>query len=72
MEEKSKRKQKVYSCYYENCWREFTPYPMIRLAGKYLKKFNFNIGDKLEIDITNEQIIIKRAPSTFPIETRDL
>ena len=55
------RKQKVYYLQYEDTWHRFTPQPMIRLAGKYLKDFNFNIGDQLEIDVSTDKIEIRRV-----------
>ena len=51
----------MYYLQYEDTWHRFTPQPMIRLAGKYLKDFNFNIGDQLEIDVSTDKIEIRRV-----------
>jgi hypothetical protein len=64
-----KRKQKVYYLQYEDTWNRFTPQPMIRIAGKYLKKFNFNIGDQIEIDVSTDKIEIRRV--TVPVKQEE-
>lgn len=72
MEEPIKRKQKVYYLQYEDTWHRFTPQPMIRLAGKYLREFNFNIGDHIEIDVSTDKIVIRRVePINLPTKPED-
>lgn len=67
-----KRKQKVYYLQYEDNWHKFTPQPMIRLAGKYLREFNFNIGDHIEIDVSTDKIEIRRVvPDIVPVKQED-
>lgn len=55
-----KRKQKVYYGHYGYDGGYF--HPLIRIAGKYLKEFDFNIGDLIEIRVAMGKIIISKAP----------
>ncbi len=41
-------------------WQGETPVPSIVLQGKYLEKFNFNIDDKVRIELYDNEIRIKR------------
>lgn len=41
-------------------WQGETPVPSIILQGKYLEKFNFNIDDKVRIELYDNEIRIKR------------
>lgn len=41
-------------------WQGERPIPSIILQGKYLKKFNFNIDDKVRIELYNNEIRIKK------------
>jgi len=53
-----KRKQKVY---YQHYGCRGSKHPLIRIAGQYLKRFDFNVGDIIEVDIGSGQIIIKKV-----------
>lgn len=33
---------------------------MSRIAGKYLKQFNFNFGDQIEIDVSADRIELRK------------
>lgn len=41
-------------------WQGETPVPSIVLQGKYLEKFNFNIDDKVRIELYDNEIRIKK------------
>ncbi len=41
-------------------WQGETPVPSIILQGKYLEKFNFNIDDKVRIELYDNEIRIKK------------
>jgi len=34
--------------------------PMLRIANKLLKQFGFNIGDRVEVQYTTDQLIIRK------------
>ena len=51
-----------------SCADEF--YPMIRIAGKYLKQFNFNIDDRIEVECTTDEILIRKVPPDAPLENK--
>lgn len=36
------------------------PHPVIRIAGKYLEKFGFRIGDGIEVEIADGRIMVRR------------
>lgn len=58
------RKLKVYYAHYGNGFNN--NYPVIRIAGKYLRSFGFEIGTILHIDLEVDKItIIKTANSRF-------
>lgn len=55
-----KRKQKVYYGHYGYEGGYF--HPLIRIGGKYLKEFDFNVGDPIEISVAMGKITISKAP----------
>lgn len=55
-----KRKQKVYYQHY-GYWGK--THPFIRIAGQYLKRFDFNVGDTIEIDVDIGGIYIRKILS---------
>lgn len=55
------RRAKVYYAFYKTIWK-YCQYPVIRIGGKYLASFGFQIGSKLQISIKHDEIIIKRIP----------
>ncbi len=57
------RRRKVYYGYYPT--PESLPHPVIRLGGKYLKKFGFVIGDTIEVLFTRHYITIKKVSPPF-------
>jgi hypothetical protein len=52
------RKLKVYYAYYGNGFNN--PYPVIRIAGKYLRSFGFEIGTEFHIDLEPDKITVTR------------
>jgi len=56
------RKLKVYYAYYGNGLNN--NYPVIRIAGKYLRSFGFEIGTDLRIDLEADRITIRRIPQS--------
>ena len=61
MEEKEssnvrRRRQKVY--YKHHNYEGGFFHPHIRIAGKYLKEFGFNVGDSIEVYVTKGKITI--------------
>ena len=53
-----KRKLKV--CYgYHGCSNR--PHPLINLGGHYLKQFDFNAGDFVELILEKGQIVIRKV-----------
>jgi len=53
----SKRLLKVY--YLHSLKME--PHPMIRITGKYLEDFDFEIGDNIEVKIEMGRIVITKV-----------
>lgn len=51
-------KLKVYYAYYGNGFNN--NYPVIRIAGKYLRSFGFEIGTNLRIDLEADRITINK------------
>ncbi len=65
MEEKEsrnvrRRQQKVY--YKHHNYEGGYFHPHIRIAGKYLKEFDFNVGDSIEVYVTKGKITILKIP----------
>lgn len=52
------RKLKVYYAYYGNGFKN--SYPVIRIAGKYLRSFGFEIGTEFQIDLEADKITVTR------------
>jgi hypothetical protein len=50
------RKLKVYYGHYGSGFNNI--YPVIRIAGKYLREFGFEIGTKLQIDLEADKITV--------------
>ena len=36
------------------------PHPVIRIAGKYLERFGFRIGDTVEVEIGDGRIMVRK------------
>jgi hypothetical protein len=53
-----KRKQKIY---YQHYGCKGNTHPFIRIAGQYLKRFGFNVGDSIEVNVGNGHITIKKC-----------
>ncbi|HZV71699.1 MAG TPA: SymE family type I addiction module toxin [Saprospiraceae bacterium] len=53
------RKLKVYYAHYGNGFNN--NYPVIRIAGKYLRSFGFEIGTELRIDLEADKITILKT-----------
>jgi hypothetical protein len=54
------RRLKVYYAHHGNSTRH---HPYIRLAGKYLLNFGFKVGDKVQIQMEEQRIIITKLTS---------
>lgn len=52
-----KRFLKIYYGHHSNSYKQ---HPVIRLAGKYLSAMDFKIGDKIEVTIEKNHIVIKK------------
>ena len=52
------RKLKVYYAYYSNGFNN--TYPVIRIAGKYLRSFGFEIGSEFHIELETDKITVTR------------
>ena len=57
MSENKKRTLKVYYGYHSNSCKR---HPVIRLAGKYLLKLNFKVGDSIELKMESGRIVITK------------
>jgi len=56
------RKLKVYYAYYGNGFNN--SYPVIRIAGKFLRSFGFEIGTELCIDLEPDKITVTRIATS--------
>ncbi len=56
------RKLKVNYAYYANGFNN--NYPVIRIAGKYLRSFGFEIGTDVQIDLESNRITISRIANS--------
>jgi hypothetical protein len=52
------RKLKVYYAYYGNGFNN--TYPVIRIAGKYLRSFGFEIGTQFQINLEEDKITVMK------------
>ena len=34
--------------------------PQIKIAGQYLSRFNMNVGDKIEVNVSHNSVTIKK------------
>ncbi len=59
---KGKRKLKVYRGFQKRVGYSFKEHPIIRLSGIYLSDFDFEIGDKIEVEVENGKISITKLP----------
>jgi len=50
---------KVYYAYYGNGFNN--SYPVIRIAGKYLRSFGFEIGTEFHVDLKKDKITVTRV-----------
>ncbi len=53
-----RRVRKVQYGYYDH--GSDAPHPVIRIAGKYLEKFGFRIGEPIEVEIADGKIMVRR------------
>lgn len=56
------RKLKVCYAYYGNGFNNH--YPVIRIAGKYLRSFGFEIGTELRIELEADKITIMKSATS--------
>jgi hypothetical protein len=61
-----RQKQKVY--YKHHDYQGGYYHPHIRIAGKFLEKFNFHVGDFIDVCITEGKITITKILETAPPE----
>lgn len=47
-------------------------HPMIKIAGKFLKDFDFNVGDSIEVNVSMGQITINKVPKDYAPPTNEL
>jgi len=57
--EKKPRRRKVYYAYYDHEYGP--PHPVIRLGGKYLERFDFKVGDSIDVKLDVGCIIITKV-----------
>ena len=50
--------RKVQYGHYED--KAAKPHPVIRIAGKYLERFGFRIGDMVEVEIADGKIMVRK------------
>ncbi|HUI29700.1 MAG TPA: SymE family type I addiction module toxin [Candidatus Acidoferrales bacterium] len=50
--------RKVQYAFYED--KLAKPHPVIRIAGKYLERFGFRIGDTVEVEIADGRIMVQK------------
>ena len=50
--------RKVQYGHYED--KAAKPHPVIRIAGKYLERFGFRIGDTVEVEIADGRIMVQK------------
>ncbi len=62
------RVRKVYYGYYQAALGH--AHPVIRIGGKYLERFGFAIGDKVEIHFAREQIVINKIMPVLPSQKK--
>ena len=59
-----RRTRKVQYGYYSSKpigeYKPAEPHPVIRIAGKYLEKFGFRIGDAITVEIEEGRIMVRR------------
>ena len=53
-----RRLRKVQYAFYED--KLAKPHPVIRIAGKYLERFGFRIGDVVEVEIADGKIMVRK------------
>ncbi|TAL57118.1 MAG: hypothetical protein EPN85_14600 [Bacteroidetes bacterium] len=56
-----RRTQKVY--YGNHGYAGGFFHPLIRIAGKFLKDFDFNVGDQIEVNVKMGEITISKMPN---------
>ena len=59
-----RRIRKVYYGHYDS--EISSPYPVIRIGGKYLKDYGFNIGDQIQLDLEPGCITITKVAESEP------
>ncbi len=55
------RKLKVYYAFSDNRFSSNYNYPVIRIGGKYLRSFGFEIGTLLQVDLSEGQIVVNKV-----------
>jgi hypothetical protein len=53
--------KRTLTVYYGYHGRAYKRHPVIRLAGEYLSKLDFKIGDKIEITMEHNLILINKV-----------
>ena len=58
----SSNKKRIMTVYYGHHSNSYKRHPVIRLAGEYLSNVDFKIGDKIEISMEINCIVINKVP----------
>ena len=61
--EKKNRKLKIYSksqCHQDGYFSKYKEVPAILLSGEWLAKCNFNIGDHINVEVSDGQLVVKK------------
>lgn len=61
--EKKNRNLKVYSksqCHQDGYFSKYKEVPAILLSGEWLAKCNFNIGDHINVEMSDGQLVVKK------------
>ena len=56
---RARRFRKVYYAYYD--YEYGPPHPVIRLGGKYLERFDFKVGDSIDVRLDFGRIVITKV-----------
>ena len=62
-----KKTKKVYYLYQD---KQFVPY--IKISGKYLKSYDLNIGDSIELTLSNGEIVIHKLNNNQQERSKEL
>jgi hypothetical protein len=61
MKQKTVRKLKVHHKVQSRAWNSYKDTPWLNMSGLWLAKAGFSIGSMVEVSISENQLIIKKA-----------